>query len=1374
VDEPFTNLIIGLSRMAFSNQSAERTSRGETRYALRPPSKFAIRSRMPTRLNDVRKHARKAASTGGSRAAGGFMFQARCSAYVAAHLLAGHRLGWIHGLADDIPKIIAAESGGPGDDLRITLRDGRTIEAQVKRGLTRNARLWEALTALAKGLDGDAADFGLLVACPHASKSILIHLARDLERLGDGRTDQLSDIGSEWHRRLQAIGIPVSVCGRLRIVALAATDVQPAAMRLAESYLRPLLQDPTTTAQAWAALVADAFRLIEYRGRRTIESTLRVLPTHGIALSTGVTVAAPAAILGRLCEWVTHVHASYAVIGLPASIPIDTGWIEQNGRVLEGEVSAPTSFEEALRRYRENIEDTSEREPKRSHGSAIGRFITRCVVLAGPGMGKTTLLAKLARTYAIDGQGVLKVRLSTLAERMRTTGCGFEEGLFALGLDTSGVCPVAARSAAITWTVLCDGLDECGSYREGIARDLAGLAAARPEVRIVVTSRSIGYAPGLLSGWRHYALEPLARDKLRSSVQRILGTPDDHAQVDAIVAILETSPAIRTIAASPLLLGLAVALAIRQGSIGRTEADLYQRMFGLVEEAASSRGNKAGLADVELARTIDAIGYALITRPPEAAEQSLSYAADVLSKDLGCPRLEAKRRVELAMRYWCEVGIIERIHHEDQAMLAFVHKTFGEFACARFICESAPADRRQMLIQAVGFQSDPAIEFAAALGLGREAFEVLLQVSQPGVAETVIRALSLANHISTVEVADLLEPIVERAFELLNEADNETAERIGEGLVELHPDHRANVTFIARRHLTDGAPNARLAAWSFVLGTNDGTVLRPDLLEAVASFTVAPEDKPARRSLLGGTIFTPASKLFQGFAVRAADRLLPDRDAESDNAVLQLLRSPGLSNFGFLKEFEPILDRHDRSDIRSIMREHWYGPREEGLGRFNQVDFDGWEKAAAICEISQLEALAGETEADSRLIEVPTSILPNLSAFIEICGWGGVSAGDVWCWRHEAWRDVEREVIRATVRLGIIDPDEIALEAASLLANRDAVRGHMTFSWFNRTGAVDIPPLDWTNARMLALDLWKLEQALHHGSESLVPLSANLLDVVLTKEQRRVTVERLLANGKGLALWAAAQLGADLHRDIALDLAIRRLGGPCVPGLEHVLDILVKFAPAYDDRLHALLAPMLASPRPELAMAVADFTLVLGKAVPRLQSALTKAIDHWTANPPPSSKFGNPPDPRYAIANALAAIGKLGNQALLDLLPYRRDRSSKSAVNDAVMGRWEAVPSFRDRVFERVEGGKLAPHYLSSLIEAPVKLTIEQRAAALRLAGSSDPRYRRSVIEIFGWPDFLGDTTLPVFRALLDDKEIEIRSAARRIRADEPASGLVA
>jgi len=71
----------------------------------------------------------------GSGGSGGYEYQHNAIGYVAAYILAGESLGWLETGTPDIPVAVAAETGGPGDDLCITLQNGVIVELQAKHGL---------------------------------------------------------------------------------------------------------------------------------------------------------------------------------------------------------------------------------------------------------------------------------------------------------------------------------------------------------------------------------------------------------------------------------------------------------------------------------------------------------------------------------------------------------------------------------------------------------------------------------------------------------------------------------------------------------------------------------------------------------------------------------------------------------------------------------------------------------------------------------------------------------------------------------------------------------------------------------------------------------------------------------------------------------------------------------------------------------------------------------------------------------------------------------------------------------------------------------------------------------------------------------------
>lgn len=230
--------------------------------------------------------------SGGSGGAGGYRFQALASAYVSVHALAAHPLNWV-GVGDAVPVAFSAETGGPGDDLRVEFGGGTALELQAKRGLRSGTRLWETLRSLARGLHENPSLRCVLLVDADASRPVRGHLKRDLERLAQGRTDRSRPITAQFLDLLKGEGIAAepSLLGRLSVVVAdmgdASADEGAALALLARATEGPRFLD------AWVALKDDGLRLAEMGGRRDLAALRGLLERHGIR-TTGPTTPAAA------------------------------------------------------------------------------------------------------------------------------------------------------------------------------------------------------------------------------------------------------------------------------------------------------------------------------------------------------------------------------------------------------------------------------------------------------------------------------------------------------------------------------------------------------------------------------------------------------------------------------------------------------------------------------------------------------------------------------------------------------------------------------------------------------------------------------------------------------------------------------------------------------------------------------------------------------------------------------------------------------------------------------------------------------------------------------------------------------------------------
>lgn len=223
----------------------------------------------------------------GSGGSGGYEYQHNAIGYVAAHILAGEPLGWrLETGAPDIPVAVAAETGGPGDDLCIALQNGVIVELQAKHGL-RKGKLFEPLLKLAQGLYENPSLYGVLLTDSTASQTIQNDLRKDLERIGQGRFDSLKSITREFQDKLVSANLPddnSDIFRRLRIIVRDLEDDQQGA-RIAQSFLSKLISNQDQASVVWKILCDEGQILTSNRGRRDQEAWYSLLNSHSIFIS---------------------------------------------------------------------------------------------------------------------------------------------------------------------------------------------------------------------------------------------------------------------------------------------------------------------------------------------------------------------------------------------------------------------------------------------------------------------------------------------------------------------------------------------------------------------------------------------------------------------------------------------------------------------------------------------------------------------------------------------------------------------------------------------------------------------------------------------------------------------------------------------------------------------------------------------------------------------------------------------------------------------------------------------------------------------------------------------------------------------------------
>ena len=1314
---------------------------------------------------------RLSGKSGGSAAAGGFDFHARIGAIAGIHTLRGVPLQWTDGLTEMAPCSVSFETGGPGDDLSLQLSDGHVVEVQVKKGLRGDARFWSALDALCEGIHRKRCSYGILIVCPNSSKPVREGFALALKRIGAGRMDRASPQQHTLANRLSERGYDAEVvCARIRIRTVSALEDAGDAIAAARAELSLVCAHDRQVTAAWQALCLDALSAIANRSRRTVGSLSACLGASGVDIEAD-SRDSPASISEALLRWTISRTEHFEVIGIPRPLPTDRAWLPLTAVVRDPSSEEPASVEQALADYHA-LGHKTRTDERAIDAKTIGTFRKLCVVVGGPGSGKSLLLKVLAREFANDACVSLQVRLRDLATRMRSTGCGIAEGLMQLGLDASGVAPERFHAASLPDLVLlCDGLDECGGQQFEIAAGLKDIAASHPSYRIIVTTRPIGYSTRELHEWRHYRIVPLDEadtaihlETLCLSARDEDGEPQTHELLPTIRAYLEEGGASRVLAKSPLLLALGAALFLKWKKASKTKLELYQRIFRLIDSASPGRQPGLEFPSKPIVNSVlDELGWRIAAAPLRTAEELKEQCAETMAQALGTTTLQARTVVEASIAYWEQRGVIERLQHPDTDLIAFIHKTCGEFAAARRLTDMEPEEARRA-IQSV--LSDPdweeILDFAAGTRLATVLAEVLIaefEAAEPNnsIPDRLFRVLARPEvSVSPAQRRSVLE----RAFALARSEDRQKAYSVGICLTENDLSRMTDVRRMASALLLAPAEWSRLLGWAVLARHFPASVERDDLEDALVRFIDRSEEKDffVRRKLISPFAPVPERGVFETFVLAALQSLLPNRDAQyQERLVGRVWKSQPGASIDFISRLEALLVGLGRENLSrpQSLSERLYPP----AGFSIPEEFYSAEEALLTDVVPS--AFAGAPEGPS--LRTP---LKCLSALFLLAGIMRVPVRDVYVWLSDGTRlDAVHTLLRAAAQVFGLDAERLAAEATQTIATVDACRRDGTrCTTLDVLPNVDAPEPDWTRVAGLAIDMELVEGLIHHPSEWVQRLAAQFIDARFDGDARRSICERLLAEGTGDALHWAAALTYELPD--GCELLIRRLGGPDKPGLHHLFENLKHRGYRMTPSHRTVLENRLTNSDVRTATAAAHWCQDTASSADMwLADLLRSASAYWRQNEAPYPTRGGavPQSPREALLRTLCVIAPPTFEEFLEQTGDPRSDVRNAAI-DGIIDLAADSSDEMSRLVESIVAKRFSSRQCEKLLSSDVPYRPEDLSSLCELCSDQDPSYRLlAVRRVLTHPSIDPAMTRTMTDSMRHDDDGNVRDAVHRL-----------
>ena len=1273
-------------------------------------------------------------TSGGAAAAGGFDFQAALGAIVYVHALRGTAIPWIDGWTASPPTAVSFETGGPGDDISLTLADGATIEVQAKKGLTASKRFWLALDSLCEGIDSECCDYGILAVCPQSSLPVRKHYALAFRRLGDQRGDHPSEEQTKLAHFLVEKGYDViKVCSRIRIKTVPALIDDDAAVVAARSELGHVCVHAHQVRPAWNALYRDAVSGITTRGRRIFVNLVSVLRKSQIDLSRPSNDS-PAVIGASTLEWTLSRTEYFEILGMPTLLPTDQAWLPLKALVRDRYVENKSSVEEALAAYHAIGEESKRQLDGEIDARTIGTFRTLCVVIGGPGSGKSLLLEVLAREFAKDSFVSLRVRLRDLARRMERDGCTVEEGIFGLGLDGSGISPEQLRAASLSeLVILCDGLDECGNRQSIIASGLRNIAESHPSYRVVVTTRPIGYSTSELRNWRHYELTPLGAEDVPKHLEILcraaLGSDgaSENQLRDRIRTYLRKGDSARILARTPLLLAFGASLFLKWQHPCRSKSELYDRIFTLIDDLPSPRMETSeGPIKAIRHSVLNELGWQVFASPLLDSDDVEDRCAKRLQAAMGTTYLQALSDVQQSIKYWEAAGLVERLRHAGIELIAFVHKTCGEFAAARHLVAMDPDQARRLIRRELANPgSDEILDFATQTPLATTLAEMLMaefEAVEPNL-DILNRLLRILARPETTLSSTQRRLFLERLFALVRSADRQKTYRVGLCLTRNDLSRLPEAEEMASRLLTAPAEWSHLVGWAILCNGFPGSLDLGALEDAFHHFVMRSRDDEF--FVLEDFVFGrfPDRGVYEEFLIGALRLLLTGKGAHYQDRLIAVVSDKRNFTLDFVSRFDAVLCELGRKDA---LRHHSRWNR-----LFTSIDFaalsrDTRRTASVMSDVVSAAFLREPSE------HPPETGLKFLSAFLRMSGMLDAPLSDINALPSGGAQLSEvHALFRAAASVFGLPTERLAAEAQRAVdAIEVLVAEGNPSSVLDIFPDVDAPETHWKLATDLRIDDGFLETLLHHPSGWVSRLATLLLHARLGEFQRAPVCERILISGKGAALHWGAALAMALPDHGGRDLILRRLEMQPVEGLHYLFDLLLKdeleLVPAY---LRVLENGLLVSGA-KTAVSAARWCQGVAKASDGwLVPLLVRAMDHWLEHEDPYPVEGGlvPDSPREALLRTLCEVDKLGLDQLAQLSADTRSDVSDAAV-DCLTAYAVESPDQRKKLVDMICAKRFQVRRCDRLLDSKVPYTAADLARLGALRNDSDAAFRAFVV----------------------------------------------